>query len=184
MCLILHGTAKKLLRLDLEKAQDFNPHGWGYGIDLNTVYSFNTKSTLRQSLELECPKSVVTLHFRWTTHGETNLENAHPFYIGHDRFLYHNGVASDYCVVGSPYSDTNNLAAELFDKPWTLVCKTLEGISNSRFIVTSPKGFKTFHHWYAGHGVIASNNQLFSIANRKKEKQKSWHTFNYHGYAL
>lgn len=183
MCLILRAKVSKLLSLNLEKAEQMNPHGWGYGIELNTVYSFNIPFTLRESLGFENKDSIATLHFRWTTHGDTNLENAHPFYIGRDRYLYHNGIASDYCVNGSPCSDTNNLATELFDNPWSTVCKTLEGIRNSRFIVTSPKGFKAFHHWYNVSNILASNNQVFDIWT-PKSKSKSVREYNPYGFAF
>lgn len=46
------------------------------------------------------------IHFRWSTHGKTDLANCHPFSVADDLAVIHNGIISIKCDVDADRSDT------------------------------------------------------------------------------
>lgn len=87
-------------RQQLMNAADSNPHGYGYafmndgviitgrGMDAEDVIDRFLR--IRQGL----PHAWAMFHARFTTHGETNKSNCHPFRVGGSKniVLGHNGV--------------------------------------------------------------------------------------------
>jgi hypothetical protein len=54
-------------------------------------------------------KLPILLHFRISTHGEVNIKNVHPFMIGNDITMVHNGII-DFPLLNPKYSDTHNFS--------------------------------------------------------------------------
>jgi len=164
MCLILRGTAANILRLDIEYAEMYNPDGWGISDTLNRrTFSFNTDRTLRETLDQASQQEVFTVHFRMATHGVIDIGNAHPFDIGNDLLLFHNGVARNFTQGPRRCSDTANLANFLRNKPWRVIHKTLSSETTSRFMVTRGESVRKFGKWIKVDGVLASNGQIHSM---------------------
>jgi predicted glutamine amidotransferase len=100
MCLALYKPAKiKLSRKEMRTAFKNNPDGAGFAFydpterkvvickgyfyfeDLWDAYITATDNQMLAAM----------MHFRWTTHGATNYDNCHPFYL-QDGALIHNGI--------------------------------------------------------------------------------------------
>lgn len=164
MCLILRGTAAKILRLDIEYAEKLNPDGWGISDTRNRrTFSFNTNRTLRETLERGFELEIYTVHFRMATHGVIDVNNAHPFDIGNDLLLFHNGIAHGFTRGPRTCSDTANLAKFLRNKPWRVIHKTLSSETTSRFMVTRGASVRKFGKWNKVDGVLASNGLIHSL---------------------
>jgi predicted glutamine amidotransferase len=65
------------------------------------------KEYRQDMIELDNP--VALIHFRITTHGLTNAENCHPFSLGKDFAMIHNGII-DCAMPDKEMSDTHNFA--------------------------------------------------------------------------
>lgn len=90
-----------------------NPDGFGIVAKLNG--KIEVEKTLDSSKgidiirKLEKDNAEFLAHFRLTTHGETNLENTHPFEIRDEVFVVHNGVIP-IDIVDKKMSDTFHFA--------------------------------------------------------------------------
>lgn len=100
---------------------DCNPHGHGFAVvtpmGIVVEKSLTDPEALIQrfiEVRAQFPDTDALFHSRITTHGETSLENCHPFYVAHmgDTVLAHNGVLPGECTPrkGDPRSDTRVLA--------------------------------------------------------------------------
>ena len=118
MCLIIEKPTGVMLENNfLNDVLDCNPHGWGImwhskgklivkkGMDRAGLFS-----QLKQLKNRE-----VMIHARYTTHGETNIEMAHPFHVIDDIYLIHNGVlrGADYQCPENKVSDTYLFAKQM-----------------------------------------------------------------------
>ncbi len=70
-----------------------NPDGFGFaatnGMNCKTM-DFNT---FYKSLKNVPASAAIIMHFRWATHGSTNVRNCHPFYDKETNVWFaHNGV--------------------------------------------------------------------------------------------
>jgi|SRR5215475_3281237 len=78
----------------LEASHD-NPHGWGivwYHRDrLKVTKGLETRDAAIQLDRLSAGTPFV-LHYRFTTHGKTNIDNCHPFRLGKWGYVAHNGI--------------------------------------------------------------------------------------------
>ncbi|WP_326554653.1 class II glutamine amidotransferase [Micromonospora sp. NBC_01813] len=96
-------------------------HGWAIvaGDRLIVGHSMKDEQAIEEfaTARLRAPQGPAIFHSRFTTHGDTNLSNCHPFYVGRDRrtVLAHNGVlpANVQPRKGDHRSDTR-IAAERF----------------------------------------------------------------------
>ncbi len=97
MCVIIDRPAGvPIPEKYLKTAINDNPDGWGW------MYADNNELVCDWGMEEDdffesyknLPAEVhATLHFRWTTHGLTNVLNCHPFLIHADEYgVVHNGV--------------------------------------------------------------------------------------------
>lgn len=164
MCLIITGQASKVrttlldtegLLLDIFKT---NPDG--IGVMYATKNKLKIVKKLPQSLEqarqfierMPTDERLMAIHFRWTTHGDTDLENCHPYTVVEGEVaLMHNGVLRYGNADDRTKSDTwhfikNYLtkAVEMapgivFDPGYAAMLKDFIGSSN-RFVLMSKDG--------------------------------------------
>lgn len=117
MCLIIYKPAKKQFDLDLlETAWKMNPHGGGYMYSENNKLCiekgyFNKNAFAKDLLTLE--EKDIVVHFRYSTAGKINLNNCHPFDIGKNVGMVHNGTISDIKITNKEMSDTWHFAKEM-----------------------------------------------------------------------
>ena len=96
MCLIIHKPdGAEVPKWVIDSAKEYNSDGvglMGQG-DTNRWLKIKTNKIYDKTNKLK----TSALHFRWATHGATNIENCHPFKLaGGQHHLMHNGIFSDY----------------------------------------------------------------------------------------
>jgi len=154
MCLILRGTVADLLSLDLVHAQRLNSDGWGVHTCRSVYYSFGrTDDSIVNFLETRRPETVATIHFRWATHGDVNIMNAHPFHLGEQTYLMHNGVLHGAHFQHKKKSDTMRLAEILTDagpiaRAYILDELTETDYYSNKFCILKGKTWQMFGDWH------------------------------------
>lgn len=155
MCLIVRGRVENLLVLDLEYAEISNRDGFGIHTPGGVFYSFDRNrkrgSGIRAALEELGRDVLATVHFRLATHGGVNRDNAHPFSIGSNTFLMHNGVlrGAEYDCAERRRSDTAILAASLVDMPHKARCQKLSELAiSNRFCLLRGSKWRKFGQWF------------------------------------
>lgn len=115
MCLIVASqTGVMLTPKELKNAHLNNPDAWGIvyhdGKRLQVTRGFNLDSMYRAVEKAKGHPYV--LHFRWATHGDKSLRNAHPFRLTKDLYMAHNGVLN-IATPDPALSDTGHLAKHI-----------------------------------------------------------------------
>jgi len=151
MCLIVRGTVRNLFDLDLGRAEKCNADGWGIHTADTIIYSFELSGLdIFDALDMLSLDTTATVHFRFATHGEVNRENAHPFDLGKNTFLMHNGVLRDavfQCQHGIK-SDTALLADYLRDMKQKARKAFLRLLaSGNRFCLLQGNKWQRFGSW-------------------------------------
>jgi len=145
MCLLVvcspDSTPKKK---DLECASCNNPHGFGFAVvtpnGIVTGRGMSAKKVIKQFLEVrkEFPSSYAMFHARFATHGVKNEENCHPFKVGEETYLAHNGVLDIDIHATDKRSDTRVFAEDTLpamggvsvlddDNVWIILSKWAQG---------------------------------------------------------
>lgn len=103
-----------------ENAAFNNPDGFGFAINTGkrivTGHGMNFDSVFDQFEQMRSQNAGhAVFHFRWATHGETNINNCHPFYLGDDRLsvVAHNGILPVKVPNGDVRSDTKVFAQDI-----------------------------------------------------------------------
>lgn len=145
-----------------------NPHGVGVmwraadGTTRRQRYFQRSEESYKLARSLSRQGLAYAVHYRFSTHGQTNLDNVHPFKCGSGAALMHNGCIGLY---DKDKSDTALLADSLaaigpfwFRNPhvWNLLELSVEG---SRLVVCTPDGWTIVHettgHWHEGRWYSA-----------------------------
>ena len=92
-----------------------NPDAWGI------MAAHKRRLVIRRGLCTESLLAAIAdigespwaIHFRWATHGRTDLSNAHPFKITRSLYMMHNGVIDIDCTADPLRSDTYHYARYL-----------------------------------------------------------------------
>lgn len=124
MCLLIHQP--KGVTFSRAEIADFfahNPDGFGIsygdGRTLHLLRLVGSLSEIQDAYARHAAGRECVIHFRMTTHGATNADNAHPYPITPDIAVAHNGVLA----IGNPHdkgmSDTWHLV-EFFLRPIAL----------------------------------------------------------------
>jgi hypothetical protein len=96
MCILIASTDGELPTIaELYACEDSNPHGIGIAWSDGDALTIRKAMNLTEFLPMLADKpdeSPYVLHFRFATHGETNLENCHPFKLGNHTAMAHNGI--------------------------------------------------------------------------------------------
>lgn len=155
MCLILRGRVENLLVLDLEYAELSNRDGFGVHTPNGVLYSFDHKGKrgrgIRATLETLGRDTMATIHFRLATHGGVSKANAHPFDIGSNTFLMHNGMlrGAEYDCPLKLHSDTALLSFSLVGKPHKERCALLTSLAvSNRFCLLRGSKWRKFGQWF------------------------------------
>lgn len=121
MCLLIHQPrGVTFSRADIADFAKRNPDGFGVaygdGKRLHLLRLVGSLSEIQDAYTRHAAGRECVIHFRMTTHGETNADNAHPYPITPDIALAHNGMLA----IGNPHdesmSDTWHLV-EFFIRP-------------------------------------------------------------------
>lgn len=115
MCVIIYrsAAADTITKYEFNRAWDTNPDGFGLafsdGKELVVKKSMNKKEAWKiySSFEKKYPYSPKILHFRIGTGGKKDVTNCHPFEVGNDTVMFHNGIIGESDNIKS---DTNILA--------------------------------------------------------------------------
>ena len=130
MCLIITGTATKI------RSTLLNTHGMlndiytsnpdGIGIMYATTKGLKVTKVLPKSIadatqfisKLPNDERQLAIHFRWTTHGHTNMENCHPYDVvkGYVAMM-HNGVLHTGNAADKAKSDTWHFIQDFLASP-------------------------------------------------------------------
>jgi len=103
MCLAIYQPAgKQIPESHLFEGFKNNPHGAGfmYFDEHNELHTFRTMKfdefidEYEKQYALHGKYSPFSVHFRWATHGTTNIDNVHPFKMNENVAVLHNGILS------------------------------------------------------------------------------------------
>ena len=118
LCVIKPGSTPT--REQLMTAADGNPHGYGYafhcGDKIITGRGMDAEEVVDRFLRLRSgmPDTWAMFHARYTTHGETNKSNCHPFRVGGEEstVIAHNGIIPIHVPKYEHRSDTRIFAED------------------------------------------------------------------------
>nr|BAR32624.1 hypothetical protein [uncultured Mediterranean phage uvMED] len=95
MCLIIYkpNASDTIASHILDNAERINQDGFG----ITYLDNFKTHKTMnyKHARKLVTAKRPFVAHYRFTTRGETNRSNCHPFTINKSNILYSNGTVAD-----------------------------------------------------------------------------------------
>lgn len=130
MCLIITGQAKKVKHTLLNTPgllKDIHEtNSDGIGIMYGTVHGLKVvkkvprdyKDARRFVERFPDDERQVAIHFRWTTHGDTDLENCHPYPVVEGKIaLMHNGILRTDNVKDKTKSDTWHFVNDFLRSP-------------------------------------------------------------------
>jgi hypothetical protein len=147
MCLLIHQPkGVTFTRAEIADFVSHNADGFGIargdGKRLHLLRLVGSLSEIQDAYTRHAAGRACILHFRMTTHGATNADNAHPYPITRDIAVAHNGMLS----IGNPHdkamSDTWHLVEFflrpiartnpdlLFDPTWGAMMGNLIGTGN------------------------------------------------------
>ena len=99
MCLlILAKGGSTPSKKSLRRAGKSNPDGFGFAIignnKIHTYKSMDLEDTIGNFYDMRdrYPKGHAIFHLRITTHGETDINNCHPFQVNEELVMGHNGM--------------------------------------------------------------------------------------------
>lgn len=172
MCLIMIGNIADIEQSSIERAFKAHPHGAGIAYSYRKGRSkisvarkgFMSVDSLLVALD-RVPKDVdIAIHFRYATHGSVSQVNTHPFPVGKDRYVMHNGVLP----LGSPgmggRSDSAHLAAIIRSLKLGDMIDLL-GALDGRYAVVTPNGVIAVNElrWYERAGILYSNRSIHPL---------------------
>lgn len=178
MCLAVYCPAGKIVPVDyLREAFKNNPHGAGFSyidekfkIRRERFMKFDDFLVAYEDAKKQYgDSSPFSIHFRYATHGKTDIDNVHPFMYGNDTSVIHNGII-DCLIPKKRMSDTAsfvenylaNLPHEWYDDPYLfdmveqycagsklVVLTTNPNAKYSAYIVNERSGHWLDDVWYS-----------------------------------
>jgi len=156
---IVKSAGLTIAKSKLKCAWDSNPHGAGFAylsesrVRIEKGF-FNFKSFWKAYRAVQ--HLDVLIHFRFATHGDQTPENCHPFELGEDSAIIHNGILDRFLPRGKDErSDTRVFVEDLLNPTLAtvphsthaflsdeLTQRTLENlIGYSKLAALTPEGF-------------------------------------------
>jgi predicted glutamine amidotransferase len=196
MCLAI-VTNENALWFDIENsiklAWEANPHGAGFAYAKDGLveieYGYMTVDALLDRLRVVYPEEHATsqflIHLRFTSAGETGVENCHPFAVGNYAMI-HNGTVGKFVKKGDKKSDTSYMADYLSKLPdgWVDNLGYLElvedMIGTSRVALLDKFGCAVILNeslWIKEHDVVYSND-YYKGTVRAVQKQIDFKSVN------
>lgn len=216
MCLLIVGTASKirqqLLGTNLLIENIYGKNGDGLGImyasDDGLVVTKGLPSAaqgFREMVEsLPDDDREVSLHARWRTHGDIDLDNCHPYQVSETTFMMHNGILATGNEADPTKSDTFHFIKDyLAGLPDDVLHKESFGemlgefIGSNKFAIMSADGRLTVINkdqglshdgvWYSNTyawspGLLIPNYWTNRGGKKGGKKGGSWYS-NYGGYS-
>ena len=154
MCLLMVTMGQVPDYNSIVNASNNNPDGFGYAIHYGdrivTSRGMNAQKTIDKffdALDGAGTDFVAMYHARITTHGDSIIENAHPFKVGgrKDIILGHNGMLPIHPKKGDRRSDTRIFAEDI------LPSLGVESLDNN-------DSFKRLEGWAAGSKLAILTN--------------------------
>ena len=196
MCIaILQTENQKVTEQEFRNCWNKNNDGVGYSFVKNG--QIKTEKFMKLNPFLNAIKSDVKLfgndspfliHFRYTTHGLTNIDNCHPFKVNEKQSFIHNGCINgvDDDEIKSDTSIFNEQILRNLPSNWTdnqSIVKLVESfIGYSKLVfLNDDKSFKIVNenlgHW--NRNIWWSNDSYKTI---KKIKFKPIYNYNYNSF--
>lgn len=164
MCIIIYSPNGAIPRSHMERGLVTNPHGWGFMYPEKgklRIWRGMTPREFWENWKHPRPKGApVVWHARITSHGETNLENCHPFHVpGHGPLaVAHNGVIRHHADKQSPLSDTRLFIRDVLSQlprgflNEDAICRLIEAyIGYSKLVFMDGRGDVTILNEDLGH---------------------------------
>lgn len=200
MCLIMYREKdqEKLSDEFIKDVHTRNNDGWGILYHENpTRVAIKRGMTLEEFnaayRELEEQNHEMVVHFRMATHGNKTLEMTHPFEIGENIYLMHNGVFKldvPKEVEDKGFSDTAYFAEHIIkpmlrdvrspskfirSEAFKVIMDDFCDKHNSRLVIYDVKGPVFFSGWFqTSKKMWVSNQYAFTVDNPAK-KNTSYH---------
>lgn len=200
MCLAIYQPAgKQIPESNLLEGFKNNPHGAGFMYfdedgQLKTFRSMDFKPFIdeyEKQWALHGQDSPFAIHFRWATHGTTNIDNVHPFRMNENVAVLHNGVLP--CkIVDNKMSDTaafvrdylGNMPRNWQDNEF-LFDMVEEYCSGSKlvimtndpdaeycaYIVNESSGHWDEGVWYSNSSYVCPRNRVTKVGSAKKSAE-------------
>jgi glutamine amidotransferase len=166
MCLLCFIPPNKWpKKKHLKNACSANPDGFGFAINAGDEIiirkSMNADEIIEEFYDLrnDYRDCAVMFHARLTTHGTTNIDNCHPFFVAGDRqvVMAHNGILPVLMDTDKQRSDTKIFAEDYMARI---------GIE----ALDDPIGLDIISEYCSGNKLV-----FFSISDKLKEQ---WYIIN------
>ena len=214
MCLIISGNSNKIRStlLDthglLADIYSSNPDGIGImygtskGLKVNKFLPKNIGEARNMIERMPQDDRDLAIHFRWTTHGHTDLSNCHPYDVVPGFIaMMHNGVLHTGNAADTARSDTYHFIKDylhdtvvkypdiVYDQGFlTMVA---EFIGDNRFVFMNGEGRISHVNYDQGvehDGMWFSNTYAWKpsklIPNYYKSTKRAWHGHLSNGYEM
>ena len=178
MCLlVVQKPNKKMKNQHIENAWERNSDGGGYS------FAVNGKIITKKFMELDDFKtsfnndwngnknSSFLIHFRYATHGLTNIDNVHPFKVNNNLVFGHNGIINcvdDDCTLSDTQVFNNTILKNLksnFLNSKAIRLLISESIHNSKLAFLDNNGRYTIIN-----SDLGSWNEISKIFKKNKLK--------------
>lgn len=168
MCVIIDNqNGATISRTHAERAIDHNPDGFGV-VWLDAPFGRRVQKTLDADKAFCWITSArpCVIHCRYATHGSVKRENCHPFPLGPDRYLAHNGIVNAVTQIGDE-TDSEAVARMLSTLTTPQALRILTKLSGQRFALLDFRDGRTrvyrvgrwsFHRDHPNGPTVAYSN--------------------------
>ncbi len=164
MCVIFYAEDKAFIQdLNLERAWTANSDGAGLialapcGKLPMMTKGLMTLRAFEHALDMVPGGVPVAVHFRLKTHGAATAENTHPFRVGRDSYLMHNGVLRGLGVGGDKGTSDSGHLARILSRLHADDRVALLPLLDGKYILANNKGMTLVGDFTHQNNVWMSN---------------------------